>query len=183
MSDCSNHARCTSQTSRCTGRGWYLLPPIHIPRAAWQFISLIGLILVQRWISILLAMFGVFLMIGSRKFLVQIRPQGLEFGLILSPSTAIFGYVSDRSRSRTQLFIFGLIASAASTALFALVTSPIMLVIGRALQGLSSAVVAVVGMAFLADSVDKSHVPTAMGYTSFAITWAIVIGPILGGVV
>jgi len=116
---------------------------------------------VQGWISILLAMFGVFLMIGS----------------------PIFGYVSDRSRSRTQLFIFGLIASAASTALFALVKSPIMLVIGRALQGLSSAVVAVVGMAFLADSVDKSHVPTAMGYTSFAITWAIVLGPILGGVV
>jgi MFS family permease len=97
--------------------------------------------------------------------------------------TAIFGYVSDRSGSRKQLFIVGLVGSAVSTALFALMKSPIMLAIGRCIQGLSSAVVAVVGMAFLVDSVDKSRVAIAMGYTSMAMTWAIVLGPILGGFV
>jgi MFS family permease len=57
------------------------------------------------------------------------------------------------------------------------------LVLGRVLQGISAAVVWVVGLALLADTVDESEIGQTMGYVFFAMSVAVLLGPLLGGVV
>lgn len=57
------------------------------------------------------------------------------------------------------------------------------LIFGRILQGMSAAVVWVVGLALLADTVDESEIGQTMGYVFTAMSIAILLGPLLGGVV
>lgn len=56
------------------------------------------------------------------------------------------------------------------------------LVIARALQGLSAAVVWTVGMALVVDTVGKDQIGAAMGYVSMAMTVGTVFGPFIGGI-
>ncbi|KAJ6015402.1 hypothetical protein N7540_009993 [Penicillium herquei] len=113
----------------------------------------------QSLVSILLAVYGATLLIGS----------------------PLFGYVADQSRLRRLPFVVGLIALAASTALFAFATSFPALVLARGLQGLSGAAVWVVGLAIVSDGVPPEHVGAAMGYTTIGLTWGFVLGPMMGG--
>ncbi|KAJ5719842.1 hypothetical protein N7493_006720 [Penicillium malachiteum] len=92
-----------------------------------------------------------------------------------------FGYIADQSRLRRLPFVFGLIALAASTALFAFATSFPALVLARGLQGLSGAAVWVVGLAIVSDGVPAERVGAAMGYTTIGLTWGFVLGPMMGG--
>jgi MFS family permease len=62
-------------------------------------------------------------------------------------------------------------------------TSIGILVAGRILQGISAAVVWTVGLALLVDTVDRRHIGTAMGTISLSMSVAILIAPLLGGVV
>lgn len=57
------------------------------------------------------------------------------------------------------------------------------LILGRILQGISAAVVWVVGLALLADTVDESEIGQTMGYVFSAMSIAVLLGPLLGGVV
>lgn len=57
------------------------------------------------------------------------------------------------------------------------------LILGRILQGMSAAVVWVVGLALLADTVDEGEIGQTMGYVFTAMSVAILLGPLLGGVV
>ncbi|KAI9788189.1 MAG: hypothetical protein M1835_002409 [Candelina submexicana] len=57
------------------------------------------------------------------------------------------------------------------------------LVTGRLLQGLSAAVVWVVGLALLVDTVGEKDIGQVMGYVSLSMTIGILAGPLLGGVV
>ncbi|MCJ1385197.1 hypothetical protein MMC17_008318 [Xylographa soralifera] len=57
------------------------------------------------------------------------------------------------------------------------------LAIGRIFQGLSAAVVGVVGLALLADTAGPEHIGQVMGYVSLASNVAGLIAPLLGGVV
>lgn len=54
---------------------------------------------------------------------------------------------------------------------------------GRALQGLSAAIVYVVGLAIVVDTVEPGRVGEYMGYVSLAMSIGTLLGPVLGGVV
>ncbi|THC90032.1 hypothetical protein EYZ11_010519 [Aspergillus tanneri] len=96
---------------------------------------------------------------------------------------SIFGYFADRSTSRQGPFIMGLLALGGSTVMFWVASTMSGLVVARALQGLSAAVVWTVGMALVVDTVGKDEVGAAMGYVSMAMTVGTVIGPFIGGIV
>ena len=55
--------------------------------------------------------------------------------------------------------------------------------IGRILQGISAAVVWIVGLALIVDTVGPAHVGQAMGYVAVGMSMGVLIGPFLGGVV
>ena len=57
------------------------------------------------------------------------------------------------------------------------------LVLGRVLQGASAAVVWVVGLAILVDTVPQSELGKSMGLVFFAMSMGVLVGPLLGGVV
>ncbi|KAJ5310656.1 uncharacterized protein N7443_003117 [Penicillium atrosanguineum] len=114
----------------------------------------------QSWVSILLAVYGGSLLLGS----------------------PLFGYFADNCRMRRLPFVVGLIALGASTTLFVLASSMTVLIIARGLQGLSAAAVWVVGLAIVADNVPPERVGEAMGHTTIALTWGFVLGPMIGGI-
>ncbi|KAG9986991.1 MFS general substrate transporter, partial [Aureobasidium melanogenum] len=58
-----------------------------------------------------------------------------------------------------------------------------LIVVGRILQGLSAAVVWVVGLALLQDTVGSESIGQAMGYVGIAMSLAYLLGPLLGGIV
>lgn len=79
-------------------------------------------------------------------------------------------------------FVLGLVLVFLSTLAFALATNLWTLLVARILEGLSSAVVSTVGYALLTDVVDPAHLGKAMGYTSLALSFGLLIGPVIGGV-
>ena len=79
--------------------------------------------------------------------------------------------------------MFGLVALAGTTITFWVATTVSVLVIARVLQGVSGAVVGMVGMAFVVDTAKKNERGLAMGYVSMALTIGVVAGPLIGGIV
>ena len=55
------------------------------------------------------------------------------------------------------------------------------LVVGRLIQGASSASVHAVGMAILADTVGQAGVGPAMGFSGMCIALGVLVGPVVGG--
>lgn len=117
--------------------------------------------LAQSWVSILLAVYGAMLLVGS----------------------PLFGWFADQSRLRRLPFVVGLLALGASTGLFVLARSLPVLVLARALQGLSAAAVWVVGLAIISENVAPERVGAAMGHTTIALTWGFLLGPMVGGLI
>ncbi|CRG82978.1 putative MFS-type transporter C18,02 [Talaromyces islandicus] len=115
---------------------------------------------VQYWISVLLAVYGV----------------GL---VVFSP---ICGWFSDRISARRWPLLLGLIALLGATVMLNLATSIPVFIVGRLLQGISAAVVWVVGLALLADTVPKKSLGQYIGYVSLGMTLGFMLGPLLGGV-
>jgi MFS family permease len=116
---------------------------------------------IQTWISIFLAVYG-----GAL--------------LITSP---LCGWVADRTSSRRMPLILGLLALAGATIMLCIGSSIGILAAGRVLQGISAAVVWVVGLALLVDTVGSDGVGQAMGYVGLSMSLAILVAPLLGGVV
>lgn len=116
---------------------------------------------VQSMISVLLAVYGGALLIGA----------------------PICGWVADRLASRRWSFMVGLLALAGSTIFLVVGNSFALIVVGRILQGLSAAVVWVVGLALLQDTVGSESIGQAMGYVGIAMSLAYLLGPLLGGIV
>lgn len=79
--------------------------------------------------------------------------------------------------------LFGLVLLAGATALLQVGSSISFLVVGRILQGLSAAVVWVVGLALLVDTVGPREIGLAMGWIGTSMSVAQVAAPALGGVV
>ncbi|ODH44685.1 hypothetical protein ACO22_00842 [Paracoccidioides brasiliensis] len=115
---------------------------------------------VQKWVSILLATYGAAFLIGS----------------------PLFGYFADRCKSRRLPFVIGLAAMILATSFFLIGRSPSLFIFARAMQGLSGGAVGVVGMALAVDTVPNERLGQAMGYISLALTWGVLFGPIIGGV-
>ncbi|KAF2853652.1 MFS transporter-like protein [Plenodomus tracheiphilus IPT5] len=116
---------------------------------------------VQYWVSVLVAIYGAAL-------------------LAFSP---ICGWLADRGASRRSPLLLGLLALLGSTALLNIGNSTGILVAGRVLQGASAAVVWVVGLALLADTVPQERLATATGWLSLGMSLGLLLSPLLGGVV
>lgn len=116
---------------------------------------------VQYWISVLLAVYGVAI-------------------LVTSP---ISGWYADRSSSRRLPLLIGLLALAGATILLCLARSVALLVTGRILQGMGDAVVWTVGQALLVDTVGQRDIGQVLGYVSISMTLGVLLAPLLGGVV
>ncbi|KAI5359278.1 Putative major facilitator superfamily, MFS transporter superfamily [Septoria linicola] len=116
---------------------------------------------VQLWVSIFLAVYGAALLVAS----------------------PICGWLADRMHSRQLSFLLGLIALGGSTALLCAGSSIAMFTAGRVLQGVSAAVVWVTGLALLVDTVGPDEIGVAMGYVGLSMSLAILLSPLLGGIV
>lgn len=78
--------------------------------------------------------------------------------------------------------LLGLAALLGATIMLNVATSVAVFVVGRLLQGISAAVVWVVGLALLADTVPREMLAQYMGYVSLGMTSGFMLGPLLGGV-
>lgn len=116
---------------------------------------------IQTWVSILLAVYGAAL-------------------LVTAP---VCGWLADRSTSRRAPLLLGLLALAGSTVLLCVGRSVGVIAAGRVLQGVSAAVVWVVGLALLVDTVGGDEIGEAMGYVGLAMSLGVLLAPLLGGVV
>lgn len=105
------------------------------------------------------------------------------YGAFLLAASPVWGWVSDKTTTRRAPLLVGLVLLAGSTGLLTAGTSVALWIVGRALQGLSSAVVWVTGLALLVDTVGKNDVAQYLGYVGMSMSLAILIGPLLGGVV
>ncbi|KAE9993815.1 hypothetical protein EG327_003065 [Venturia inaequalis] len=116
---------------------------------------------IQSWVSILIAVYG-----GA-----------------LAAFSPICGWAADRTSSRRAPMLVGLLALGGATVMLNFGPNIAVLILARILQGMSAAVVWVVGLALLADTVDESEVGQTMGYVFTAMSIATLLGPLLGGVV
>lgn len=115
----------------------------------------------QHWVSVLLAVYAAAL-------------------LFFSP---IFGILADWTNSRRTPLLAGLVILAGSTLMLCLGRTIPVLVVGRMLQGASAAVVWVVALALLADTVSEEEAGKAMGYVGLATSLGVLVAPLIGGVV
>jgi len=116
---------------------------------------------VQRWLSILLSVYGAALLV----------------------SAPIFGWLSDRIELRRTPLLAGIVVLGGATVMLCLANNLPLLIVGRILQGASAGVVWVTGLALLADTVGKKNAGQAMGFVGVAYSSAALLAPLLGGVV
>lgn len=117
---------------------------------------------VQYWVSVLIAVYGAALLVGS----------------------PICGWFADHSSSRRFPLLCGLVTLAGATVMLNVAANTALFVVGRILQGISAAVVWVVGLALLADTVGgDERIGEAMGWVGLAMSMGMLLAPILGGIV
>ncbi len=114
----------------------------------------------QQWTAILLACYTIALCLGS----------------------PVVGIYADHTSSRRLPLLLGLLAQAGATVLLCLGRNIGLFVVGRILQGLSAAIVWSVGLALLADTVGN-RIGAAMGYVNIAMSFGLLIAPLIGGAV
>ena len=79
--------------------------------------------------------------------------------------------------------MIALLALAGATVLLCIGTSIGMLIAGRALQGISAAAVWSIGLALLVDTIGQRDIAQVLGYVSLSMTLAVMLSPLLGGIV
>ncbi|KAL8794945.1 MAG: hypothetical protein Q9195_002527 [Heterodermia aff. obscurata] len=104
------------------------------------------------------------------------------FGLAECLGAPFFGWLADRTSSRRAPFLFGFILNAGATALLCFATNIHLLLLSRALQGFSAAIVYTVGFALLADTVGSKNMGEWMGYNIMSVNIGITASPTVGGV-
>ena len=105
------------------------------------------------------------------------------FGVFQVLGGPIAGWWADHSRSNRAPFLAGLLCAFAATALFMVATSMAVLVAARVMQGVSAAIVNTLGLALLADTVDRDQLGFWMGLALSGMTLGILVGPPLAAVV
>ncbi|KAF2656926.1 MFS general substrate transporter [Lophiostoma macrostomum CBS 122681] len=116
---------------------------------------------VQYWVSVLIAIYGAAL-------------------LAFSP---VCGWLADHTASRRSPLLIGLLELLGSTVLLNVGYNISVIIVARILQGISAAVVWVVGLALLAGTVPQERLAEAMGYVSLGMSLGTLVAPLLGGVV
>ncbi|KAI0154020.1 major facilitator superfamily domain-containing protein [Pestalotiopsis sp. NC0098] len=92
------------------------------------------------------------------------------------------GWLADRAPSRQLPFLCGLVALLAGTVMLALGRSIAVLVLARALQGVSATVVWTIGLAMVLDTVGTENLGKTMGVIFSTISVGELVAPVLGGV-
>lgn len=100
--------------------------------------------------------------------------------LITAP---VAGYLTDHFASRRTTFVVALIALAGATILLCLGSSLLVLVLGRVVQGISSALTWTAGITLAVDTVGKHEVGKTMGVCSLGMNLAMLLAPLVGGVI
>lgn len=93
----------------------------------------------------------------------------------------IVGLVSDASSSKSRPFLLSVVIMLASTLLFFLGTTPVMIVVARAIQGASVTFTWVTGLAFLVAQVGEGDLGSYIGWTTVGVAIGEFVGPVIGG--
>ncbi|KAH6638645.1 major facilitator superfamily domain-containing protein [Truncatella angustata] len=96
-------------------------------------------------------------------------------------SSVPIGWLADRTQSRQSPFLCGLVALTAGTIMLALGQNIAVMVIARALQGVSASVVWTIGLAMVLDTVGTEHLGKTMGTIFSTISVGTLVAPVLGG--
>lgn len=105
------------------------------------------------------------------------------YTIALLVGSPLVGLYADHTSSRRAPLLIGLLALALSTLLLCLGRTIALLVVGRVTQGLSAAIVWSVGLALLADTFGGERIGVAMGYSSIAMSFGLLVSPAIGGAV
>ncbi|KAK8038038.1 hypothetical protein PG994_014805 [Apiospora phragmitis] len=92
------------------------------------------------------------------------------------------GWIADRTNSRQVPFLCGLAALLGATILLAVGQSIGVLVIARALQGMSASVVWTIGLAMIRDTVGPQNLGKAIGTIFSFISIGPLVAPVVGGI-
>lgn len=133
--------------------------------------------LVQKWSSVLLASYGLALLLGSRGYI----PNPFIVNALIIGFTAAVGYFCDKYRTRKAPLVCGFIAMALATVLFISASNIWVLLLARVCQGLSGAVVGVLGLSMIAETSSPEHLGSHMACGSASLTWGMLCGPMTGG--
>lgn len=102
-------------------------------------------------------------------------------GLIVG--SVVFGYISDKLKRRQVLMIGGLAVIIGSTFILMFAHAMWLYLVGRLIQGLSAAVVWVVGLAIIADTGDADNMAFLMSFPGIGLSLGVFLGPFIGGIV
>lgn len=91
------------------------------------------------------------------------------------------GYFCDKYRTRKAPLVCGFIAMALATVLFISASNIWVLLLARVCQGLSGAVVGVLGLSMIAETSSPEHLGSHMACGSASLTWGMLCGPMTGG--
>lgn len=103
-----------------------------------------------------------------------------SYALALFVATPFFGALSDKV-GRKKLLVWGLIALAVTTLLYAFASSFWVLVLARLLQGFAAAIPWTAGLALLAEVFTKEERGKAMGLAMSGQAGGVLLGPPIGG--
>lgn len=96
-------------------------------------------------------------------------------------STVVVGLFIDTSASKSRSFLISVIIMVISTIIFFLGTTPVMIVVSRAIQGASTTFTWVTGLAFLVAQVGEDELGAYVGWTTVGVAVGEIVGPLLGG--
>lgn len=91
--------------------------------------------------------------------------------------------MADRSSSRRFPLLLGLLALSGATVLLYIGSSLPLLVTGRALQGMAAAMVRTAGISLLVDTMGQAELGQALGLAAATMEAAVLLGPLLGGLI
>ncbi|KAM0721146.1 hypothetical protein Q7P37_003433 [Cladosporium fusiforme] len=104
-------------------------------------------------------------------------------GVAMLVASPILGWWSDRSTSRRPLFLVGLVMLAGSTILLWRAPVIALAYIARVFQGIGSAIVWVMSLAIMFDTVGHARIGEFMGYVGIGMNLGTILGPKFGGMV
>ncbi|KAK8024319.1 MFS amine transporter [Apiospora rasikravindrae] len=113
--------------------------------------------------------------------IVPFLPKLLVEQFALSKAEGVAAYLTDRYTHKSRLFMLGNAILLASTLLFFLGPTPSYILVARALQGASGALLYISGLAFLIAHIDPEGLGIYMSYMTLATTMGELVGPLLGG--
>ncbi|KAG5925110.1 hypothetical protein E4U42_004476 [Claviceps africana] len=105
------------------------------------------------------------------------------FGAAILVSAPLWGILADRTNRRRPPMLAGLVLLVSATFLLCLMKNVAMLILGRILQGMTSALTWSVGLALVVDTVPSERVGQAMGWIGIALSLGTLSSPSLGGIV